>query len=321
MRPTEVSDEQIIQAGLQLEAQQSRVTGFALRRVIGAGTPARLVAVWNAYKQSNAPAPAPAEDAPPLPGDIEPALKVATDQIAANLRQLVITLHGHCQREARTKVVQVEQEADAKCALYLEELADASSQIEKAESLNDSLERQCQQTGSDLSAANERIAALTGELAKANERLERAAAELSKAREMEEVARQAEQQAVQASQQLERELEDAKQAHAEDLGRHQEVLAGELEKRKVIEGQLANAEVTRDAVSEQSNSKSLQLASLEAKIKALDDRLLDHTVRLDEQHSVIVSQRQTVGHLERQNERLNEHIAQLEQQAKNGDKA
>src|SRR5690606_28709153 len=160
---------------------------------------------------------------------------------------------------------------------------------------------------------------LTGELGKASERLERAAAELSKAREMEEVAKQAAQQAAQASQKLERDLEDAKQAHAEDLGRHQEVLGGELEKRKVIEQELANAEVTRDAVTEQSNSKSLQIASLEAKIKALDDRLLDHTVRLDEQHSVIVSQRQTIGHLERQCERQNEHIAELERQTKNGD--
>lgn len=310
MRPTEVTDEQIIQAGIQLESEQARVTGFALRRLIGAGTPTRLIKVWTAHKEGTEPAPAPAEEAQPLPGDIEPALKAATDQVAASLRQLVVGLNGHCQREAKVKVAKAEQDADAKCTLYLEELADASTQIENAENQNQTLERHAQQLGNELNAAHERIAALTGELALANERLERCTADLNKSREQEAGAKQAASIAEQALQALEREVEDAKQTHAEEIGRHQEALSGEKEKRVTLEKKLAQVQLTCDALSEQSNSKTTQLASANAKINGLEERLVDQRIRVDEQHTVLSSQRQSIAHLERQIEQLMEERKQ-----------
>ncbi|MBA1280325.1 DNA-binding protein [Stutzerimonas stutzeri] len=304
MRPTEVTDEQIIQAGIEIEAAQERVTGFRLRRLIGAGTPQRLNKVWETHKEKTAPAAAPAGEAPPLPGDIEPALKSLIDQMAVNLRQLVVTLNGHCQKEAMTKVVNAEREAEAKCALYLEELTDASNQIESAEGQIKSLERQGQQLSTELNAAHERIASLTGELAKATEKLERANFELNEARESEANAINASLLAEQTSQQLKREMEDAKQAHAEDVGRQQEVLAGERAKREAAESKLAQVQLTCDAVSEQLNTRTTQLAGANAKIKGLEERLSDIAIRADEQHSVILSQRQSIAHHERQIEQF-----------------
>lgn len=52
MRPAEVSDEQIIEAGLALKAAGRNVTGFALRQRIGGGNPTRLRAVWTEYVAS-----------------------------------------------------------------------------------------------------------------------------------------------------------------------------------------------------------------------------------------------------------------------------
>lgn len=40
MRPPEIEDEQIIEAGKQLQADSRRVTGFALRKTVGEATPA-----------------------------------------------------------------------------------------------------------------------------------------------------------------------------------------------------------------------------------------------------------------------------------------
>lgn len=316
MRPTEVTDDQIINAGLQLEATQARVTGFALRREIGAGNPSRLSAVWKAYKEKTAPDPTPQEQALPLPGEIEPALKALTDQMAASLRQLVVTLNAHCQREANARVLQVEQEAAASSAQYLDELADASSQIENLESINVTLERQRQEVANELAAANERIAMLTGELAKAQERLDRAGRELEEARAQEGSAKQAAQTAERTAQQLERDLTAAHHSHAEELGRHKEALAGEHEKRQALEAKLSQAEVTRDALSEQFNTRTLHLTQAEAKIKALEDRMLDQTIRLDEQHSIILSQRSTIAHFEQQCSRQTEQIERLQQELK-----
>lgn len=304
MRPTEVTDDQIIQAGNQLESEQVRVTGFALRRLIGAGTPTRLIKVWNGFKEGAEHAQAPKEEAQPLPGEIEPALKAVTEQMAAQLRQLVVALNANCQREAYAKIAHAQQEADAKCALYLEELTDASGQIENAEHQIEVLERHTQQQSVELSAAHERIAALTGELARAKEKLEQSELELERARALEARANEAAEAAERSSEQLVRDLEQAKHNHAEELGRHQEALSGEREKRHTIEKKLNQVQVTCDALSEQSNAKRAELASANSKIKGLEDRVVEQGIRLEEQRSVISSQRQSVIHLER-------HVDQL----------
>lgn len=46
MRPAEVTTTQIIVAGIQLEKNGKAVNGSSLRKLIGAGNPARLMRVW-----------------------------------------------------------------------------------------------------------------------------------------------------------------------------------------------------------------------------------------------------------------------------------
>jgi len=304
MRPTEVSDDQIIEAGVQLENENTRVTGFALRRLIGAGTPARLFKVWSNHKDGTAPIPTTESESPPLPGEIEPALKAATEQITNSLRQLVIGLHGHCQREAQQKVTKAQQDADAKCALYLEELADASGQIESAEQQSMAHEKHSQALSQELAAANERISRLVAELTLVKDRLERGDTELHEAREAASIARQEAGEATARATAAEQALAETKQAHAEDQGRNQEALAGELEKRKAVENRLAQVQITCDALSEQINSKNNHLASANTQIKGLENQLVERGLRLEEQRSEMSSKRQSITHLERQVEAL-----------------
>ena len=42
MRPTEVTDQAVIEAGMALQAEGRTVTGYALRQKLGAGSGARL---------------------------------------------------------------------------------------------------------------------------------------------------------------------------------------------------------------------------------------------------------------------------------------
>lgn len=311
MRPTEVTDEQIIQAGSQLESEQLRVTGFALRRLIGAGTPARLIKVWNLFKEGAEPAQAPKEDTQPLPGEIEPALKTVTDQMAAQMRQLVVALNTSCQREARTRVIQAEQAAEIKCAMYLEELTDASSQIENAERQIEALERHKQQQSEELNTAHERIAELTGELARNKEKLEQKTLELERACALEAKATKAAGLAEDASVQLKRDFENASSRHAEELCRHKEALSGEQEKRLDIEKTLSHVQVTCDALSEQINTKNTRLASAEMQIKGLQEQLVERGIRVEEQRAELSSKRQSMMRLERQLDEMQTELTAL----------
>ncbi|KLV03514.1 hypothetical protein ABT56_18955 [Photobacterium aquae] len=60
MRPTEVTDQSIIEAGhilIDEGTQLNKITGYALRQKIGKGTPTRLIGVWQSYlaDQNNNP--------------------------------------------------------------------------------------------------------------------------------------------------------------------------------------------------------------------------------------------------------------------------
>ncbi|MEZ4128564.1 DNA-binding protein, partial [Salmonella enterica] len=54
MRPAEFTQEQIIEAGEQLQAAGRNITGFALRQKVGGGNPSRLKQVWDEHVNSQA---------------------------------------------------------------------------------------------------------------------------------------------------------------------------------------------------------------------------------------------------------------------------
>ncbi len=53
MRPVEVTENEIIEAGNQLAKQNINITGFQLRKYLGKGTPARLYNVWIEHSHCN----------------------------------------------------------------------------------------------------------------------------------------------------------------------------------------------------------------------------------------------------------------------------
>ena len=52
MRPAEFTQEQIIQAGQELQAAGRNITGFALRQKVGGGNPSRLKLLWDEHLSS-----------------------------------------------------------------------------------------------------------------------------------------------------------------------------------------------------------------------------------------------------------------------------
>ncbi|WP_303293474.1 DNA-binding protein [Marinobacter sp. ST-43] len=49
MRPAEISNEEIIETGKKLQTSGKNITGYGLRRILGAGDPKRLKSVWDEY--------------------------------------------------------------------------------------------------------------------------------------------------------------------------------------------------------------------------------------------------------------------------------
>jgi len=295
MRPTEVSDELIIQTGAALEAAGTRVNGSSLRKAIGAGTPARMMEVWKAHKGGTAK-PVEEEDTT-LPVELEDALKQYTDQMAASLRQMVSNLHRVSIRTAEMRVTEVSRKAALEREEFESELKLASELLENADLASAALR-------DELAEVRQQLSNKTTELAQLAERLEHARGEMQEAKEIAEQSRRQAEEARNAANTAARELEAAKQAHAQEQGRCQAELATEQEKRQEAEKLLSQARITCDALSEQMNAKKAELASANTKIKGLNERIVDLSLLVEEQRSSLHNTRQTVMRLERQNDEM-----------------
>mgnify|MGYP005985315101 CR=1 FL=1 len=293
MRPAEVTDELIIKAGTELEAAGTRVNGSALRRAIGAGTPARMIEVWKAHKGGNAK---PAEEVEvSLPVELEDALKQYNDQIAASLRMIVSNLHRVSLRTAEMRVAEVTRKAAQEQADYEAELKLASDLIENADMSSASLRE-------ELAATRDQLTQKTAELAQLAERLEHSRSELQETKEANRQLRQQADDSRQQAEELRRALDTANQEHAQAQGRSEAELATEQDKRKEAEKLLGQVRITCDALSEQMNAKTAELASANAKIKGLNERIVDLNLLTEEQRSSLHNTRQAVIRLERQND-------------------
>src|SRR5690554_7604799 len=92
MRPPEIEDDKIIEAGNQLLEDSRRVTGFALRKIVGGGNPSRLVRVWEDYKRSQEVVDS--EPVQELPMEVEEALNEMTGSFLEQVRNLAQNLNS-----------------------------------------------------------------------------------------------------------------------------------------------------------------------------------------------------------------------------------
>lgn len=82
MRPATFEAGKIIEAGLALQAEGKRITGFGLRNRTGGGNPARLKQVWDEYQAQTAPSTEPVAD---LPDEVADAVKAISATLAEQL--------------------------------------------------------------------------------------------------------------------------------------------------------------------------------------------------------------------------------------------
>ncbi|ECV8565015.1 hypothetical protein AAA30_19280 [Salmonella enterica subsp. enterica serovar Enteritidis] len=123
MRPATFEAEQIIEAGLALQAEGKRITGFGLRDRTGGGSPARLKQVWDEY-QSTQTAPS-TEPVAELPDEVADAVKGISATLAEQLAKLAAELNDKVVKAAERQVDDITRAAEEQQAETEQELADA----------------------------------------------------------------------------------------------------------------------------------------------------------------------------------------------------
>ena len=178
MRPAEVADDQIIEAGKQLLENGRRATGFALRKIVGGGSPSRLARVWEDYRRSLEVVES--EPVQELPMEVEEALNEMTSSFLEQVRGLALNLNTRAVKTAERRVSDVMRSAKEQQESAEAELVDAGTTVEDLEEQL-SFERAekakanegLQKTHHELEAMKKTTATLERNLAVSQEKLER----------------------------------------------------------------------------------------------------------------------------------------------------
>lgn len=169
MRPATFETEQIIEAGLALQAEGKRITGFGLRNRTGGGNPARLKQVWDEYQATQtAPSTDPVAE---LPDEVADAVKGISATLAEQLAKLAAELNDKIIKAAERQVDDITRAAEKQQAETEQELADAAQTVDDLEQKLEAMTADFRKTQELLDNSREREQANLVELAQVRERL------------------------------------------------------------------------------------------------------------------------------------------------------
>jgi uncharacterized coiled-coil protein SlyX len=91
MRPAKVTEEVVVETGIELERKQISINGWSLRNAIGAGKPERLEKIWLSYKSKDSPKLVKniTGDDYILPLEIEESLTLFSNKLSIDLRNII----------------------------------------------------------------------------------------------------------------------------------------------------------------------------------------------------------------------------------------
>ena len=278
MRPPEFQEQDVIEAGKQLQNENRNVTGFSLRGKLGGGNAKRLRQVWEEYQASQTEKPA--SSIAELPVEVAEQLEAIKSGLLDSLTGLVLGLNDRAVRAAERRTAELVKSTGEQREQAERELSDASVAVEDLEAIVADLRDQLRGVNESLSKSEAARQKHEIDLARAHEQItsmERAAKETA--------AAHSERLAV-----LSAELEDARRAgqlardeHSQALGNLQAAerqRADDVElisKMRVADREL-NQAVTRANAQLEAQTATLQqvreeLASAKNDAKAVTEQL------------------------------------------------
>ena len=131
MRPVEVTDEEVVQAGNDLLAAGRNCTGFALRKALGGGSAPRLRQVWDDHVNSQALAKV--EPVAELPVEVAGELRELSDGLVLRLQNMAVGLNDKAVKAAERRVSDLVKSVSVQREQSERELADASTAVDELE--------------------------------------------------------------------------------------------------------------------------------------------------------------------------------------------
>lgn len=173
MRPSTFSDEAVIEAGHQLLAAGSEVTGWKIREVLGGGKPARYQKIWDERPQGAA-APLSAE----LPDELRNGIDSIMKTMGGQLTAMFASIYQSLVHEADVRVKQSAAALDVAQEKYNQELGRASLELDRLEALIVDHEAVASANASSLAQATADLQTANIELAQCREKIATADAAL-----------------------------------------------------------------------------------------------------------------------------------------------
>ncbi|RBP30724.1 plasmid replication DNA-binding protein KfrA [Marinobacter pelagius] len=152
MRPAEIANQEIIEAGKKLQSTGKNITGYGLRRVLGAGDPKRLKFVWDEYVSKDK---SETNDDLRLPAELEDLVIELEKNIVEQVRPIAIQLYDGALKAAQRQVSETSRELKQLKSEIEAEILDANAIIEDLEQR--------------LTDASQRLAATSEELKQSQE--------------------------------------------------------------------------------------------------------------------------------------------------------
>lgn len=153
MRPVEFETQEIVEAGHRIEADGKRVTGYALRRLLGGGDQKRLLSVWQSHQSQGRNEQQTTAD---LPIELEETLDKICKALSAQIRSMSINLNEVAVKSATRQVADITREYNELKEQNEAELKDATTIIEELERKNLELENALQVANQSREKALER---------------------------------------------------------------------------------------------------------------------------------------------------------------------
>lgn len=216
MRPVTFESQQIIDAGIELQAENKNITGFALRGRVGGGNPGRLKQVWDEYLSSQNEVVI--EPVAELPVEVAEEVKIVSAALAERINQLATELNDKAVRAAERRVAEVTRAAGEQTSQAERELADAAQTVDDLEADIDALQEVYNDTLSQLNSTKDREQSQAIEIAKLKERLSAKETQIEdNVNKLNEIILAHDSEIKEMKDQHAENLKDLREKHAEDL--------------------------------------------------------------------------------------------------------
>lgn len=167
-RHAEVTKQDIIQAGTEIEKTGRMVNPGAIRNKLGAGGFPRIRKVWEEYKKQEIP-PEVNDQTIELPTEIEDNLQKLSTQMQQQLEKITRSSYEVAMQLAEKRVASTISDYKGKITEFEQFEVDASEAIQQCEKERDELDSENEQLKQHIDSTNLNNVKLTTELASAKE--------------------------------------------------------------------------------------------------------------------------------------------------------